>query len=78
MNYKSVRRKRVVKYLERLGFRNRGGHSHDKFLIPEIDNEPIIVPRHARDLSPGVIDQISKILVESYKIAKSDVLENLK
>lgn len=78
MNYKSVRRKRVVKYLERLGFHNYGGHSHDKFLIPEMDNEPIIIPRHARDLSPGVVDQISKTLVESYKVDKSDVLMNLK
>ena len=43
-----------------------------------MDKEPVIVPRHARDLSPGVIDQISKILVESYQVNKTDVLNNLK
>lgn len=78
MNYKAVKRKRVVKYLEKLGFVNNGGHSHDKFLIPNNDKEPIIVPRHNRDLSPGVVNQISTVLVETYAIAKADVLANLK
>ncbi|MDO4271532.1 MAG: type II toxin-antitoxin system HicA family toxin [Candidatus Saccharibacteria bacterium] len=78
MNYKGVKQKRLVRYLKRLGFINVGGHSHDKYLMLGCDKEPIIVPRHAKDLSPGVVDQISKILVETYDISKSDVLNNLK
>lgn len=78
MNYKGVKQRKVVKYLKRLGFVNLGGHSHDKYLIPNVNKEPIIIPRHARDLSPGVVDQTSRILVETYGAEKGDVLKELK
>ena len=53
-------RTKVVQRLERDGWQNRGGGSHDKFTHPNKPGAIIVVPRH-RELSPGVARQIAKV-----------------
>ena len=52
-------RNKVVARLEREGWINRGGGSHDIYTDPARPGVRISVPRH-RTLSPGVARQIAK------------------
>jgi predicted RNA binding protein YcfA (HicA-like mRNA interferase family) len=52
-------RNKIVRRLERDGWLNRGGGSHDVFTHPSRPGVIIVVPRH-RELSPGVYRQIAK------------------
>ena len=52
-------RNKIVRRLERDGWLNRGGGSHDVFTHPSRPGVIIVVPRH-RELSPGVSRQIAK------------------
>jgi len=51
-------RAKVVRRLQREGWVNRGGGSHDTH--PERPGVIVVVPRH-RNLSPGVARQIEKL-----------------
>jgi len=50
--------RKIIARLQREGWVNVGGGSHDKFEHPKFAY-PIIVPRH-RELSPGVARSIAK------------------
>jgi predicted RNA binding protein YcfA (HicA-like mRNA interferase family) len=51
--------RKIIARLERDGWINKGGGSHDIFKHPEKPGR-IVVPRH-RELSPGVARSIAKI-----------------
>lgn len=53
-------RAKVVRRLQREGWVNRGGGSHDVYTHPERPGVIVVVPRH-RTLSPGVARQIAKL-----------------
>lgn len=53
-------RAKVVRRLQREGWVNRGGGSHDVYTHPERLGVIVVVPRH-RTLSPGVARQIAKL-----------------
>ena len=50
----------IIRRLEREGWVNAGGGSHDKFEHPDKPGVVIMVPRH-REVSPGVARSIAKI-----------------
>jgi predicted RNA binding protein YcfA (HicA-like mRNA interferase family) len=52
--------RKIVARLEREGWVNVGGGSHDKFKHPKRPDVVIVVPRH-RTLSPGVARSIAKL-----------------
>jgi predicted RNA binding protein YcfA (HicA-like mRNA interferase family) len=52
-------RQKIIARLERDGWQNRGGRSHDVFTNPQRLGVAIVVPRH-RELSPGVARQIAR------------------
>ena len=52
--------KKIVARLQREGWVNRGGGSHDVYTHPGRPGRIISVPRHTT-LSPGVARQIAKI-----------------
>jgi predicted RNA binding protein YcfA (HicA-like mRNA interferase family) len=78
MHYKTVKKKTIIRYIVRLGFSYAGGKSHDKYVI-EINGKThvVIIPRH-RTVSPGVVNNITEIIVNDCGFDLDDVKNNLK
>lgn len=68
--YRSIKFKRLIALLEKLGFYKKSGSKHAKYVRDDIPGA-IIVPRH-RKLSPGTVEQICKTL-EDNGIDSSDI-----
>lgn len=80
MNYKPVKKKVIVRYIESVGFYYVGGKSHDKY-IKESGGKTytVMIPRHtSRSISPGVVDSITKYLVVDCSFSETDVKNHLK
>ena len=78
MNYKSVKRKKLVRYIDSMGFESRGGSKHEKFCIEIGDKTYTLTIPRSKTLSPGLVDQVSKTLVNNCGFDKNDVINNLK